>query len=128
MIAPAYTYRAQLIRVIDGDTVEMAIDMGFKRYSHEILRLAGINAPEVVGEGRAAGLRATDALANKLRGRVDIALGMPALHKDPPPELIVETFKDRKEKYGRYLAVIWADGQNINDWLVEQGHAVRSPQ
>ncbi|MES9926065.1 MAG: thermonuclease family protein [Candidatus Thiodiazotropha endolucinida] len=37
--------------------------------------------------------------------------------------VIIQTIKDRKGKYGRYLAEIWLDGQNVNDQIVEAGHA-----
>ncbi|MET0061791.1 MAG: thermonuclease family protein [Candidatus Thiodiazotropha endolucinida] len=37
--------------------------------------------------------------------------------------VISQTIKDRKGKYGRYLAEIWLDGQNVNDQIVEAGHA-----
>jgi micrococcal nuclease len=36
----------------------------------------------------------------------------------------VETIKDRKGKYGRFIAEIWLDGENVNDRLVAEGHAV----
>lgn len=117
MIAPAYTYRAELIRVIDGDTIVANLDLGFSVWVKQYLRLYGINAPEVVGEQKAAGIAAKEALKYRLgEGQVFM-----------PPTLIVETFKDRQEKYGRYLARIWADGQDVNAWLVAQGHAAWSP-
>ena len=42
-----YIYKAELIRVIDGDTVELIIDLGFDTSRHERFRLYGIDAPEV---------------------------------------------------------------------------------
>jgi micrococcal nuclease len=43
---PAYQYRAQVIRVVDGDTIVVQVDLGFKTFVEKILRLARINAPE----------------------------------------------------------------------------------
>ncbi len=42
-----YTYKLTDIRVVDGDTIEATIDLGFRIYSRQKIRLAGINAPEL---------------------------------------------------------------------------------
>lgn len=109
-----YCYRATIVSVYDGDTVRADIDLGLRTWIHEEkLRLARIDAPEIRGEEREKGLVARDFLANLV------------LDKD----LIVETIKDRKGKYGRYLAELWIKDQagnymNVNDLMVRAGHAV----
>jgi len=74
----------------------------------EKLRLARIDGPEVRGKTRAAGLSARDWL------RARILVQAVTLH----------TVQDKAGKYGRYLAEILVDGSNVNDELVETGHAV----
>lgn len=109
-----YNYRAKVVSVYDGDTIRVDIDLGLKTWIHrETLRLSRINAPEVRGVERPEGIAARDFLREKI------------LNED----IIIETLKDEKGKYGRYLAEIWLKEQteeyiNINDLLVEEGHAV----
>jgi micrococcal nuclease len=108
-----YEYRARIARVIDGDTVEAEIDLGFHVTLTVTLRLAGINAPETKGTERPRGLAATrylDSLITDLTGGTS--------------ELTVRTQKDVTEKYGRYLAVLIAGDVNLNDRMLADGHAV----
>lgn len=108
-----YEYKADVVSVYDGDTIRVSIDLGLSTWrNNETLRLFGINTPELRGNTREAGLIARDALATKVLGQ----------------QVIINTVKDRKEKWGRYLATITLDdgtGLVINDWMIEQGHAVR---
>ena len=91
----------------DADTVRADIDFGFNHWVlNEPLRLVGIDAPELRGASREAGIRSRDAL----RGLI--------LDK----KVIIRTFKEGK--YGRYLADIWLDDVHVNAWLVENGLAV----
>jgi len=100
MPQPSYVYRAELVRVIDGDTVVMDVDLGFGVWMRgQHLRLLDVEAPEVRGEEKELGLQWSAKLRELLTDRSD---------------LVIQTVKDKKEKYGRYLAVIWADGLNIN--------------
>jgi endonuclease YncB( thermonuclease family) len=90
MTAPAYRYRAELDRVIDGDTVSLNIDLGFGVWAHKVkVRLSGIDAPEIKEEGGGAARRY---LVERLTGQV----------------IVAETTKDRTDKYGRYLAELYA--------------------
>ncbi len=108
-----YEYRARITRVIDGDTVEAEIDLGFHVAISVTLRLAGINAPEIRGAERPRGLAATRYLESLLD---DLA--------GDTRELTVRTQKDVTEKYGRYLADLIAGEVNLNHALVAAGHAV----
>lgn len=96
-----------MIDVYDGDTVTLEVDLGFNVRLTERFRLYGINAPEVRGPERERGLESADCLRNWCEGE----------------EIEVETLKDRKGKYGRYLAILWHEGVNLNDRLVEEGLA-----
>ncbi|MEA3349902.1 MAG: thermonuclease family protein [Chloroflexota bacterium] len=108
-----YNYRAIVTSVYDGDTCTLDIDLGLGAWIHgEKLRLTRINAPEVRGEERPEGLKSRDFLRQIIDGK----------------EIFIQTIKDRKGKYGRYLGEIWLQGQdgawiNVNDLLVEKGHA-----
>jgi micrococcal nuclease len=110
MIKLNYTYKAFVTKVYDGDTITADIDLGFGiLYKKVKLRLARINAPEVRGIERDKGILSRDYLRNLI------------LHR----EVLIETKKDTKGKYGRYIAEIWLfNGVNINDFLVEQGLAI----
>ena len=103
-----YQYKAKIIDVYDGDTVTAVVDLGFLHFQEMKLRLYGINTPELKGEEREQGLLARDIL----RGLI--------LDK----EVMIHSYKDKQGKYGRYLATIFLDGLNINNWLVDEGHAV----
>jgi len=108
-----YHYRAIVKSVYDGDTCTIDIDLGLGAWIHgEKLRLYRINTPEVRGVQRPEGLKSRDFLREKIDGK----------------EIIIQTVKDRKGKYGRYLGEIWLEGEdgaliNINDLLVKEGFA-----
>lgn len=100
-----FVYEALVSRVVDGDTVDLSVDVGFRIDLRIRTRLKGINAPEVsTPEGKAA----RKALQERL----------------PPLSFVmVETFRDPGDKYGRWLAAIRHDDEDINRWLVTTGHA-----
>lgn len=109
-----YHYDAIVRAVHDGDTCTVDIDLGLSTWVHEEkLRLNRINAPELFGASRDAGIKARDFLREQIEGK----------------SLIIETIKDQREKYGRYLVELWladTSGQykNINDIMVTSGHAI----
>lgn len=108
-----YNYRAKVISVYDGDTIRVDIDLGLKTWvKNEPLRFARIDAPEVRGSDKEKGKASRDFLRSKIMDH----------------DIIVETMRDEKGKYGRYIAEIWLkeedDYTNINDLLVEEGHAI----
>ena len=106
-----YTYRCMVLRVIDGDTVDVGVDLGFNIHFKNRFRLFGIDAPEKnTPEGKAA--------------RDYLVTMMP-----PGSDLLVTTEKDKTEKYGRYLGTFSSletafDSKSINQLMVEAGHAV----
>lgn len=100
-----YNYRAIVERIVDGDTAEFTIDVGFKTYIRMNMRFAGIDAPEMnTDEGKAA--------------KAWLIENMPIGH-----EVTLSVYKVA-DKYGRYLAIIDYNGQNINEELIKSGHAV----
>jgi micrococcal nuclease len=105
-----YHYKALVTRVIDGDTVLVDIDLGFHTWVRdERIRLYGINAPEKNAPG---GAEATAFLAGKIEGKPVILETIKGTHGE-----------DRQEKFGRYLGIIWLDGANINQQMLDAGHA-----
>ena len=108
-----YHYKAFVSSVYDGDTCTVDIDLGLGTWIRgEKIRLYRINAPEIRGEEREAGLRSRDFLRSQIAEK----------------DIIIQSVKDRKGKYGRYLAEIWLmneneDFININDLIVSEGFA-----
>ena len=106
-----YTYKASVIRIVDGDTVIVDIDLGFGVWLRDqSVRLAKINAPEIRGSAREAGLVSKDFLSKLiLNKRVEVKI------------------EKCNDKYGRWLAtvLIEEDGNliDINHKMVVEGHA-----
>lgn len=124
---PLYTYKAQVERVVDGDTLKAVIDIGFDTTTRQTLRLRGIDCPEMdTPEGKAA----KSFVEQKLKGAEFIT---------------IKSIQSRKEKWGRYLADVFlprhperplkgcsaSEGSQtgkqvyLNNLLLEKGHAVR---
>jgi len=108
-----YHYKAIVTKVYDGDTITVDIDLGLHSWiKKERLRLSEIDTPEIRGKERPEGLIAAEYLRNLLLGQ----------------EIIIETIKDKKGKYGRYLArihLLQEDGSylNVNIHMVTMGYA-----
>lgn len=110
---PNYTYRATIVKVVDGDTVDVDLDVGFKTTVRKRLRFFGIDTWEVRGEEREKGLIAKARLIEM----IELA-----------DNIYVQTVMDSTGKYGRVLAYFWleTDGVlvNVNDQLIVEGHGV----
>ena len=104
-----YTYKAKLDRVIDGDTVDANINLGFDITIHKRIRLTGIDTPE----------SRTRDLEEKKRG---LAAKNRLIELLGNGEFILESRE--VGKFGRVLGTIHVGQVNINDQLVEEGHAV----
>lgn len=103
-----YEYKAFVRKVYDGDTITVDIDLGFDVIlKAQKIRLSRINAPELRGENRPAGLKSRDALRSRIGNKW----------------VMIKTEKDKKGKYGRWLADIFLEKENINDWLMTEGFA-----
>lgn len=118
MIGSLYFYRARVVSVYDGDSCSVILQLGFSfTVGRETgraadlfhIRLLGINAPEIRGDTREAGIVSRDYLRGLILGR----------------NVIVHTYRDEADKYGgRWLAEIYADEVNVNALMIESGHAV----
>ena len=107
-IIPMYTYKAKLLRVVDGDTVDAMIDLGFGVWKKLRIRFYGLDAWESrtrdldeKKKGLAAKARVADLLTNGEFTLKSHGVG----------------------KYGRCLGELFIDERNINNILVNEGHA-----
>lgn len=114
MLAPAYKYKGTVDEVYDGDTITVSVDLGFNVTVREKFRISGIDAPEVRGAERESGLRSRDFLRGKILGRT----------------VILETERDKQEKYGRYLARVWFEDEigvdcSVGEVMLKEGLATQ---
>ena len=109
-----YEYSAIVTHVVDGDTMDVTLDLGFDILYNNRIRLVGINTPE----------SRTRDLEEKARG---LAAKDRVLELCPVGSTVtVKTTKDGRGKFGRILGEIFVPGvvQSVNQLLVEEGHAV----
>jgi len=111
-----YQYKASVERIVDVDTIDLIIDVGFKITTNQRIRLAKINTPETYNVKRESeeykkGLEAKQYVEKRINENGNLVL--------------IETDK-LTGKYGRYIGTIYlGDSQkSLNDELVEKGLAV----
>jgi micrococcal nuclease len=128
-----YQYKAIIRKVVDGDTMEIDIDLGLSIWvRNEKIRLYGIDTPEVFGVKKGSPEWDLGNKASEFVKRVVLE----------GQEVIIETYKDKKEKFGRFLANVFVmieegelaglagirnigDHYCLNDILVAKNLAVR---
>ena len=108
-----YEYRVEIVKVIDGGTVDVNIDLGFGVWLHkERVRLYGIDTPESRTsdkEEKVYGLMAKDFLIEWISaGNVTLK---------------TKTY-DAKGKFGRILGELWVFDTNLNQKMIDEHHAV----
>lgn len=112
--AALYHYRCRIVSIYDGDTMTVDLDLGMDMWAlKQKIRFMRINCPELKGPTHIEGKAARDYMESLVKDR----------------EVVIQTIKDAKEKFGRYLGEVWAKGDdgnffNVNDALVVSGHAV----
>jgi len=100
--AATYRFRATLVRVIDGDTYVLDVDLGFFVHTHVTVRLRGIDTPERnTAEGQTAALFAGTLLASG--------------------PIVIESFRD-KQTFARWVCDVWVSGVHVADALRKAGH------
>lgn len=105
-----YSYKAKLIHVIDGDTIDAMIDLGFDIWIKKRIRLYGINAPEIRTknlEEKKAGIAAKDRLS-EIMEQCDYKFIL---------------ISHGTGKYGRCLGTLLIEDVNINKLLLGEGFA-----
>ena len=110
MINHQYIYKAKITNVVDGDTVDMQVDLGFHTYIRGRFRLARIDTPE---------LNSTS-VEERIKAKEAKEYMMQYLDKN----VVIKSSK--KDKYGRFLAEIYLENNSvsINDALVQNGLAI----
>lgn len=104
-----YDYRCEIIGVVDGDTVDCVIDLGFTIKMKRRVRLLGINAPEMK--------QPTFEAAKQSR----LALQM---YFNTMMPVVVHTQLDKSDAFGRVLGTFFVGSLNVNQEMINSGHAV----
>jgi micrococcal nuclease len=110
-----FVYRAQCIGVVDGDTADLVVDLGFHLHKRERFRLLRVDTPELNSKDpteRGQALAARQYLAEKLSPGPFDAKRWP---------LIIAT--EKSDSFGRWLCEVFVDGFNVNDELLASGLA-----
>ncbi len=108
-----YEYGCTVERVVDGDTIDVVLDLGFDIRFKSRVRLYGIDTPE-------SRTRDKD---EKVRGKMAGAFLKDAVNNGS--KVVIETkLKDSRGKYGRVLGNVVVDGVNINEALIKNFLAV----
>jgi len=104
---PPHVYRLRAASAVDGDTLDVRVELGLGVVLAARVRLLGVDAPE---RHTAEGRRAAEWVSAWLESRTG---------------LVMATVKDRREKYGRFLATVWdpAGGCSLNGALLAEGLA-----
>ena len=112
-----YEYRVKIVKIVDGDTVDVDIDLGFGVWlKKERIRMFGIDTPESSTrdlDEKKYGLMAKDYITRLL---------------DDEGGIVLKTHKDAEGKYGRILGELWRTTDfadtSINDLMIKNHHAV----
>ena len=107
-----YEYNCEVKRIVDGDTVDVVIDLGFDIHYSSRVRLYGIDTPE-------SRTRNKD---EKVRGLMSKKYLTDALSKG---QVVIKTHKDKKGKFGRVLGEMYVADKNINLMMVNDHLAVK---
>ena len=108
----------EITKVLDGDTIDVVIDLGFDLYKKERVRIAGVDTPEKRTrdkEEKALGLDATNWLKDKLEGAIS-----------GDDDLVIRTeLVGGVGKYGRLLGwcYIGDSAVSLNEMMIEEGYA-----
>lgn len=111
-----YVYHGLVERVVDGDTLDLEIDLGFKICTRMRVRLYGVDTPEIYGvkkesEEYQKGMAASQFVRDWL-----------AQHG---PRVVIKSHRDEQGKYGRYIVSLYSLDETscLNEELVTNGHA-----
>ena len=113
-----YEYKCKVKRVVDGDTMDVILDLGFSVHHAVRVRMAGIDTPE-------SRTRDKD---EKARGKLSKAFLKESIKGK---KIILKTkIKDAKGKFGRVIAEVWAEFEegslrNINELMIKECYAVK---
>lgn len=104
-----YCYFAKLVRVVDGDTADVTIDLGFHIWIKQRVRIRGVDTPEMHGATKAAGEAAKSFTEDWFATML---------------EFQIRTYLDKTDSFGRVLADIQCGYVSLAMDLLSSGHAV----
>lgn len=104
-----YTYNAKILKVVDADTFHLEVDLGLDIKHRITVRLYGIDAAEKKEQLGKAAIEWVQSVVDSVG-----------------PDATIRTYKDRKEKYGRYLVNLYlaSSSMHLNQELIDRGYAV----
>jgi micrococcal nuclease len=98
-----YTYKAKVLRWVDGDTLLCLIDLGFYTHKEERIRLARIDAPELRGPEKEECKRIQQLLSQRY-----------------PQGTFITLESKKRDNYGRFIGELYYHEQSINQWMIDQ--------
>lgn len=105
-----YVRNAELAWVVDGDTVDLRVDLGFRIWMTMRVRVLGVNCPEMHGTSAVLGQKAKDFTTSWFAAN---------------PKFVIRTHLDKRDSFGRVLATIAIeDGESLGSELIKSGNAV----
>jgi len=109
-----FSYRVKKVtKIVDGDTIDVLLDMGFDILYQQRVRLFGIDTPESRTRDKE---EKKYGLLSKYFLKAELSLGK---------KITVKTYKgDETGKFGRILGDIWIDGKSVNQKMCDMGYAV----
>jgi endonuclease YncB( thermonuclease family) len=106
----AYVFDACVLKIRDGDTIEVDIDLGLYAHLRAALSLKDLDTPEIVGVSSARGLEARAELAALIPVGTMVRI---QTFRRPNAERYIQTFD-------RFVAEVWtADGRNVSEYMRE---------
>ena len=117
-IVKMYEYKCKVKRVVDGDTMDVILDLGFDVLHACRVRLAGIDTPE----------SRTRDLDEKARGKLSKAYLKESIKGK---KIVLRTkLKDSRGEFGRVIAEVWAEFEegsmrNVNELMIKECYAVK---
>lgn len=109
----SHEFEARLVKVVDGDTIDADIELGFNIFMRDRIRLMGIDTPE-----------------SRTRNLQEKSWGMAAKHRliallaETDGNFILKTEEMKKGKFGRVLGTIMINGKDANQSLIEEKLAI----
>lgn len=101
--------KAKLIKLVDGDTFKVQIDLGWNLFTVTNIRLEGCDTPEIRGAEKLAG----EYVVKRLRAYIKSRTGM-----IQDCEIALRSHEFRTGKYGRCICSVYVDGSNVSTWLL----------
>lgn len=110
---PFYYYSCVVNKVIDGDTLDITFDLGFRVKVKDRVRLLAVSAPEIKGQDKDKGLIAKKYLLNLIDTK--------------GPDFLAKTYPDERlqDKYGRWLVTLFTkSGEDINFMIIKSNYGL----